>query len=562
MSLKMTTVDIFDTTLRDGAQTEGISYSVRDKLHIVEKLDALGVAYIEGGWPGSNPKDDRFFAEAKKLKLRHAQLTAFGSTRRAPSAKKDPNLKALLKAGTQTLTIFGKTWDLHVRDVLRVSLDDNLKRIEDSVAFLKKRGRDVIYDAEHFFDGYKDNPEYAVKTLDAAVQGGADVVVFCDTNGGSLPEDVASIIRSVKIGLQVPLGIHAHNDSELAVAISLAAVAAGCRQVQGTINGYGERCGNANLLSLIVILQHKLGYRCIPENKLKELSEISRYVAEVSNMMPHPNRPFVGSSAFAHKGGIHVNAVMKNPRTYEHIDPALVGNQRKILVSELSGRSSLVLKAQQMALDLSKETPQAKKLLKRIQELEHDGYQFEAAEGSMELLLQRQLKRLKPFFELEGFRVIIEKWNGELFSEATIKLHVNGVEELATAEGDGPVNALDNAIRKALKQFYPNLSEMHLSDFKVRVLDEKAGTAAKVRVLIESRDAEGSWGTMGVSHNIIEASWQALVDSVEYKLLRDQKSKDHTKRVRSKSDPSVKSSNKNRKTARRMPKPRRAKRKQ
>ena len=531
----MTHVDLYDTTLRDGAQTEGISYSVQDKLRITEKLDALGVAYIEGGWPGSNPKDAEFFRKARTLRLATAQLAAFGSTRRAARAASDPNLAALLKAETRVITIFGKSWDLHVRDVLRVSPDENLKLIEDSVAFLKRHGREVIYDAEHFFDGYKDNPTYALKTVRAALEGGAAAVVFCDTNGGSLPDEIAKIIAAAKDTLRVPMGIHAHNDSDLAVANSIAAVNAGCRQVQGTINGYGERCGNANLVSIIANLKLKMGVDCLPNAKLKELTETSRFVAEVSNMAQHANQPFVGAAAFAHKGGVHVNAVMKNPRTYEHLDPSMVGNQRKILVSELSGRSSLVFKAQGLSLDLTKETPQAKRLLKLLQGLEHQGYHFEAAEGSLELLLKRQLKELKPFFTLEGFRVIMEKRDHRLISEATIKVHVNGVPEQTAAEGDGPVNALDNAIRKALKRFYPTLAEMHLTDFKVRVLDEKAGTAAKVRVLIQSQDAHDSWGTVGVSENIIEASWQALADSIEFKLLKDhaQKSEKSKTRLRS-----------------------------
>ena len=520
----MTRIDLYDTTLRDGAQAEGISYSVRDKLHIAERLDALGLHYIEGGWPGSNPKDAEFFRQAKRLPWRNAQLAAFGSTRRAAHAAKDPNLRALLAAETRVVTIFGKTWDLHVRNVLGISLQDNLRLIEDSVRFLKRHGRTVIYDAEHFFDGYKANRTYALKSLEAAAQGGADTIVFSDTNGGSLPEEVTRLIADAKRGLSVPLGIHTHNDSDLAVATSIAAVAAGCRQVQGTINGYGERCGNANLVSLIAVLQLKMGYHCVPEEKLKELTPVAHYVAEISNVSLPTNRPFVGASAFAHKGGVHVNAVMKDPQTYEHLDPATVGNQRRVLVSELSGRSSLVLKAQELALDLSKETPAAKRLLKLLQQLEHEGYHFEAAEGSLQLLLKRQLEHLKPFFTLEGFRIMIEKHDHKLVSEATITLRVNGVLEQTAAEGHGPVNALDNAIRKALRQFYPRLAEMHLSDFKVRVLDEKAGTAAKVRVLIESRDQEASWGTIGVSENIIEASWQALVDSVEYKLLKDQKS--------------------------------------
>ncbi|MBI3324137.1 MAG: citramalate synthase [Candidatus Omnitrophica bacterium] len=522
----MPAVDLYDTTLRDGAQTEGISYSVQDKLRITERLDALGVHYIEGGWPGSNPKDAELFRRAKRLRLASSTLTAFGSTRRAGmAANKDRNLSALLKAETRVITIFGKSWDLHAREVLGVSLDENLKMIEESVRFLKRHGRTVFYDAEHFFDGYRDNADYCLKTVQAAQDAGADAVVFCDTNGGTLPDRLTAIINEARRVLRVPTGIHVHNDCGLGVANSLAAAQAGCRQVQGTINGYGERCGNADLTAIIGVLATKMGIDCLPKAKLRELTEVSRFVAEVSNMTQRPSQPFVGEAAFAHKGGVHVNAVLKTPRSYEHVDPAQVGNERKILVSELSGRSSLVVKAKGMRLSLAKDTPQAKKLLALLQKLEHEGYHFEAAEGSFELLLQRHLKALKPFFQLEGFRVIIEQRDGAMVSEATIKLRVDGVAEHAAAEGDGPVNALDNAIRKALRQFYPTLAQMHLTDFKVRVLDEKAGTAAKVRVLIQSQDAHDSWGTIGVSENVIEASWRALVDSIEYKLLKDQKQK-------------------------------------
>ncbi len=519
----MARIELFDTTLRDGAQTEGISYSVQDKLRITERLDQLGVQYIEGGWPGSNPKDAEFFRRARRLRLSRSRLAAFGSTRRAATAAGDSNLKALLAAETPVVTIFGKAWDLHVRDVLRVDLDENLRMIAESVALLKRRGRAVVYDAEHFFDGYKANPAYARKTLEVAQAAGADAIAFCDTNGGSLPSEITRIIQEVKPPLHVRLGIHTHNDADLAVANAVAAVEAGCVQVQGTMNGYGERCGNANLTSLIAIFKLKMGIDCLPDSRLAELTDVSRFIAEVSNMAQHANQPFVGTAAFAHKGGVHVNAVMKTPRSYEHIDPASIGNERKILVSELSGRSSLVFKAKGLDLELTRDTPQAKKLLKLLQALEHQGYHFEAAEGSFELLLRRQLKQFKPSFTLDKFRVVIEKVGNRILSEATIKLRVNGVMEHTTAEGDGPVNALDNAVRKALKQFYPRLAEMHLTDFKVRVLDEKAGTAAKVRVLIESQDERNSWGTVGVSENIIEASWQALVDSIEYKLLKDRR---------------------------------------
>ena len=520
----MARIQLYDTTLRDGAQAEGISYSVQDKLRIAEKLDALGLQYIEGGWPGSNPKDARFFQMARRRRFTTARLTAFGSTRRSHvQPARDRNLQALLKAGTRTVTIFGKSWDLHVRDVLGVTPDENLKMIEDSIRFLKRRGRTVIYDAEHFFDGYQANRAYATRTVTVAQDAGADAVIFCDTNGGMLPSQITAIIADLKPLVRVPTGIHAHNDSGLGVANSIAAVQAGCMQVQGTMNGYGERCGNADLSSIIPVLALKMGVDCLPARNLKTLTEVSHFVAEVSNMTQRPHQPFVGASAFAHKGGVHVNAVMKNPRTYEHLDPDLVGNQRKILVSELSGRSAIVIKAKNLALDLRKHTPEAKRVLKLLQDLEDRGYHFEAADGSFELLLKRHLKHLKPFFSLDGFRVIVEERKGRMVSEATIKLRVNGVSEHTAAEGDGPVNALDNAIRKALTQFYPTLARMHLRDFKVRVLDEKAGTAAKVRVLIQSQDEHDSWGTIGVSENIIEASWQALVDSIEYKLLKDQR---------------------------------------
>ena len=519
----MLKVKLYDTTLRDGAQSEGISYSVNDKLRITRKLDELGIHYIEGGWPGSNPKDKEFFLKLKKSRLKNSELVAFGSTRRADrKAYNDANLKGLLGAGTRVLTIFGKTWDLHVRDVLRVPLAENLKMISDSVAYLISKKKEVIYDAEHFFDAYKHNPQYSLQTLLAAQDSGASVIVLCDTNGGTIPSDLVNIIGKIKKKISVPLGIHTHNDSGLAVANSIAAVQAGCSQVHGTFNGYGERCGNADLSAVIGILKLKLGINCISNKNLKELTEVSRYIAEVSNMKQRDNQPFVGSSAFAHKGGVHINAVMKNPATYEHIDPALVGNYRRILVSELAGKTPIIIKARELEMPLDKKTPKTKKILKLLQDLEYQGLQFEAADASFELLLKKAFKKYKKFFELEGFRVIVEKRpDKRIFSEATIRLKINKVERYTAAEGDGPINALDNALRKALKQFYPTLAKMHLSDFKVRVLDEKAGTAAKVRVLIQSQDEKDSWATVGVSENIIEASWQALVDSVEYKLLKD-----------------------------------------
>ncbi|MFC1666794.1 citramalate synthase [Candidatus Omnitrophota bacterium] len=520
----MQEVKLYDTTLRDGSQGEGISFSVVDKIRIAKKLDSLGIHYIEGGWPGSNPKDMLFFKEVKKARLRRSEVVAFGSTRRANiSPAADKNLKAFLKTGVHTLAIFGKTWDLHVTEVLRVSLQENLNMIQETVDYLKSKGLCVFYDAEHFFDGYIRNKDYALETLRAAVKGGCDAIVLCDTNGGMLTYELGVIVRAIYNEFTaVPLGIHTHNDSGMAVANSIAAVDAGCRMVQGTINGYGERCGNADLCVVIPNLQLKMGYKCLPSAKLKKLTEVSHYASEISNMKQQDNQPFVGRSAFAHKGGVHVDAVMKNPQSYEHVKPEITGNHRRILISELSGKTSIILKAKEMELDLSKDSPQTRKILRLVQNLENQGYYFEAADASFELLMKRALKKHKPFFTLEGFKVSIEKReNDTLISEATIKVRVNRKEEHTAAEGDGPVNALDNALRKALTQFYPTLAKMHLSDFKVRVLDEKVGTAAKVRVLIQSQDEKTSWGTVGVSENIIEASWQALVDSVEYKLLKD-----------------------------------------
>ena len=520
----MQQIKLYDTTLRDGSQGEGISFSAADKIKIAKRLNALGVHYIEGGWPGSNPKDMEFFKEARKIKFKNAEVVAFGSTRRAKiNPAKDENLKALLKAGTKTIAIFGKTWDFHVTEVLKVSLQENLNMIKETVVYLKSKKLSVFYDAEHFFDGYVRNKDYALETLRAAVKAGSDAIILCDTNGGMTTHELGAIVMAIssEFGI-IPLGIHTHNDSGMAVANSIAAVEAGCSIAQGTINGYGERCGNADLCVLIPNLQLKMGYVCLSAAKLKELTEVSHYVSEVSNMKQQDNQPFVGRSAFAHKGGVHVNAVMKDPSSYEHVKPEEIGNHRRILVSELSGKTSIILKAKEMELDLSKDDPKTKRILKLVQNLENQGYYFEAADGSFELLMKKALKKYKPFFTLEGFKVNIEKReNNTLISEATIKVRVKRKEEHTAAEGDGPVNALDNALRKALTQFYPTLAEMHLSDFKVRVLDEKAGTAAKVRVLIQSQDEKSSWGTVGVSENIIEASWQALVDSVEYKLLKD-----------------------------------------
>ena len=519
----MEKIKIFDTTLRDGSQGEGISYSVTDKLMIARELDMLGVNYIEGGWPGSNPKDMEFFLKMVKSPLKNALLVAFGSTRRMNSkAGEDSNLKALVKSQVKVVTIFGKTWDLHVRDVLKTTLEENLNMIKDTVEFLVSKGITVFYDAEHFFDAYKANKEYSLKCLLTAQTAGAKAVVLCDTNGGSLTSEVSRVISKIRPEIEAWLGIHCHNDAGLAVANSIAAIEAGADMVQGTINGYGERCGNADLIPIIANLKIKLGIDCIPDEKLKELTKVSHFVSEISNMKQRSDQPYTGESAFAHKGGVHINAVMKNPKSYEHVEPGLVGNRRRILVSELAGKTGVLIRAKDLDLDLSKEDAQTKKILKMVQALEHEGYHFEAAEASFELLMKKALKKYKKFFDLEGFRVVIEKQsNKKITSEAIIKLKVKGVKEHTAAEGDGPVNALDNALRKALKDFYPTLAKMHLSDFKVRVLEEKAGTAAKVRVLIQSQDEKDIWSTIGVSENIIEASWQALVDSVEYKLLKD-----------------------------------------
>lgn len=520
----MKKIAIYDTSLRDGSQTEGISYSLKDKINIAQKLDDFGVNFIEGGWPFSNSKDTELFAHFKKYPLKISKLVPFGSTAHpANPASKDRNLLSLIAAGTEYVTIFGKTWNLHVTEVLKIKLEDNLKMIRDSVAFLKKKGKKVFYDAEHFFDGYKANSEYALKTVSTAKESGADLIIFCDTNGGTLPWEIERISREAMKKLFLErFGMHCHNDLGLGVANSLICVDKGCVHIQGTINGYGERCGNADLVSVMGTLQLKMGYQVVSSAKMKELTKLSHFVSEVSNMAQRPGHPFAGRSAFAHKGGIHIDAVIKNPLAYEHIDPEVVGNNRKFVVSELAGKSTLVAKAKELEFDLDKKSDRAKEMHKLLQRLEKEGYQFEAAEGSFKLLLHKNFKQHKSFFDLLGFKVSVEKrQDNQLISEATIKLEIKGNIEHTAAEGDGPVNALDNALRKALSKFYPAISKMHLTDFKVRVLDEKSGTAAKVRVLIQSQDEKDSWSTIGVSENIIEASWQALTDSVEYKLLKD-----------------------------------------
>ncbi len=520
----MKDVLIYDTTLRDGCQAEDISFTLEDKLRIAEKLEELGVDYIEGGYPGSNPRDADFFKQVKKLKLKKGKIAAFGTTRKSTARpSQDLNLKLILEADTPVVTLVGKTWDLHVRDDLRISKKANLEVIADSIAFMKERVDEVIFDAEHFFDGYRSNPEYALECLKAAQEGGADWIVLCDTNGGRLPGDIREAIGSVHAMTTLPLGIHCHNDGELAVANTMAAVEMGIRQVQGTINGFGERCGNLNLCSVIPNLQLKMGKKCIAPEQLKKLREVSHFFYELANIQPNKHQPYVGDSAFAHKGGLHVSGVLKNRETYEHIDPEHVGNRQRVLVSDLAGRSNIVYKAKEYSIELKGEDRAVQEILQRIKELENQGYEFEAAEASFELLIQEALGRKRKNFRLIGFRVIDEKRKeGEPpISEATIMVEVDGVMEHAAAMGNGPVNALDQALRRALTKFYPALKEVELLDYKVRVLTSGEGTGASVRVLIESGDKKDRWGTVGVSHNVIEASWQALVDSIDYKLYKD-----------------------------------------
>ena len=514
---------IFDTSLRDGTQAGGISFSCTDKLRLAEKLDDLGVAYIEGGWPGSNPRDAAFFASAGKLALRHARLTAFGSTRRlGKTVETDENLQALLHAETPAVSIFGKSWLFHVRDVLHASPEANLDIIGESCQYLKDHGREVIFDAEHFFDGYKEDPDYALKVLQTAAAAGASCVTLCDTNGGALPTEIADVCRNVRAHLpeQTIIGIHCHNDSELAVANSIMAVRSGVRLVQGTINGFGERCGNANLCSIIPALQLKAGYECLPEGKIRHLKQVSHFVDDLANLRHDPRLPYVGDLAFAHKGGMHVNAVQKNPVTFEHIEPEQVGNRRQILISDLAGKSNIQLKASELGIDPGSDA-QVAALLNLLKEKENAGYEYEYADASLALLMHKTLNSWTPFFTLEGFRVIVEKRkydDGTAIAEATVKLSVNGVSRLMAAEGDGPVNALDLALRKALERFYPEISGIHLADYKVRIMEGVNGTAARTRVLIDSTDGKNHWGTVGMSENIIQASWEALVDSVEYVL--------------------------------------------
>lgn len=519
--MNMRAIKIYDTTLRDGSQSEDISFTVEDKIRIAHKLDDLGVHYIEGGWPGSNPKDIEFFKKTQRLTFRQAKITAFGSTRYpGKTVEEDVNIQHLLKAETETVTIFGKSWDLHVKHALSTSQDENLRMVTESLAYLKKHCGEVMFDAEHFFDGYKSNPEYALKVLQEAESAGADWIVLCDTNGGSMPWEISAIFETVKNAVNVKLGIHCHNDSELAVANSINAVQAGAQQVQGTINGLGERCGNANLISIIPNLKLKMGLDCVSDKQMQSLKEVSAFVDEIANQAHWNHQPYVGQSAFAHKGGVHVAAIQKNRATYEHIEPEVVGNWRRILISDLSGKSNILFKAKEFGIDIDGGDPKIKKILGDLKSLENLGYQYEGAEGSFELLMHDALGDKEVFFDFIGFRVIVEKRqeDEEPVTEATVKIKVNGVQEVTAAEGTGPVDALDRAIKKALTKFYPELEEVKLLDYKVRILDEKKGTRSKIRVLVESGDPHSKWGTVGVSENIIEASWQALIDSLEYKL--------------------------------------------
>ncbi len=515
-------LEVYDTTLRDGAQAEDVSFSVDDKIRIAQKLDELGIHFIEGGWPGANPRDIEFFQMIKSVPLQHAKIVAFGSTRKVGHApEEDQTLKALLDADTRIITLFGKSWPLHVTDALGTTLEKNLDLIQDSIAYLRVQGKSVFYDAEHFFDGFKADPDYALETVRRAVEGGAERVILCDTNGGTMPWEIEVIWPKVQAMCPVPLGIHAHNDAEMAVANTLVAVQMGAYQVQGTINGIGERCGNVNLCSVIGNLELKMNKSVLGDGRLQHLRNASRYVSEIANLLPNKRQAYVGDAAFAHKGGVHIHAVQKNPLTYEHVRPESVGNRQRVLVSDNTGRSGVAHKLEEYGVTLPRDHPQVKQLLAQLKDRERDGYQFEGAEGSFELMVREALGGHQSSFELLGLRVIVEKRfaDEEPVTEATIKVRVGEKEEHATAAGDGPVNAIDNALRKALEKFYPELREVELLDYKVRVLAGNHGTESKVRVLIESGDHKTKWGTVGVSENIIEASWQALADSIEYKLI-------------------------------------------
>ncbi len=516
---------LYDTTLRDGTQSEDVNFTVVDKIRIAHQLAEFGIDYIEGGWPGSNPRDMDFFQSLKKSSVPIDKITAFGSTRRAKkTCDNDEIILALLEANVPNITIFGKTWDLHVEEALKITLEENLELIFDTISYLKKHVDKVFYDAEHFFDGFKANQEYALKTIMTAKEAGADTVVLCETNGGAMPEEIYNISKVVKNTFNdFPFGIHTHNDSEMAVANAITAIRCGATHVQGTINGFGERCGNANLCSIIPNLQLKFGYNCVSNDNLKKLKDLSRFVNELGNIKPNTHQPYVGNSAFAHKGGVHVSAILKNSKTYEHIDPTLVGNSQRVLLSDMSGKSNLIYKAKEFGLDIESDNNTIQKLLNDLKVLENRGFQFEGAEASFELLIRKAMGTLPHFFDLISYRVIGEQNNSSDIpsTEATVMLSVNGITEHTAATGNGPVNALDTAVRKALAHFYPIIKEMFLVDYKVRILSSHNGTEATTRVLMESSDGSTTWGTVGVAENIIDASYHALVDSILYKLMKD-----------------------------------------
>ncbi len=522
--ITLNTVRIFDSTLRDGAQAEGISFSVEDKLRIVAALDDLGVSYIEAGNPFSNPKDLKFFEQIEKIKLKNAKIAAFGSTRRCDiTVEQDKNVESLIKAGTETVVIFGKTWDFHVTDIIQTTLDENLRMIYDTINYFKKHGKEVFFDAEHFYDGYLKNSQYAMLCLEVAKEAGVDSIILCDTNGGTFPNEIYDITQGIAKRFPIEIGVHCHNDCGMAVSNSIMGVLAGARQVQGTFLGFGERCGNANLSAIIPCLQLKKSIKCIPKEQISNLTSTARLIAEVSNISMQDNMPFVGKAAFAHKGGMHIDGVSKSSTSFEHIEPKSVGNERRFLTSEVAGRSTILSKIQTIDPNITKDSHETQRIINHLKHLEHEGYQFEAAEETFELIIRKQLGKYKPFFELLSFKIIGERpYLDGRSASALIKILVDGKVEITAAEGNGPVNALDKALRKALEVFYPVLSKVHLVDYKVRVLDGTSATAAKVRVLIESTDGLNNWSTVGVSKDIIEASWIALVDSIEYKLISEQ----------------------------------------
>lgn len=518
-------ISIFDSTLRDGAQGQGISYSVEDKIKIVKALDDIGVTYIEAGNPGSNPKDMEFFKRIKEVSLKTSKVAAFGSTRRpGKEVKDDTNIKNILIADTDVVVIFGKAWDFQVTDILKTTLEENLSMIDDTIRFLAERGKEVIFDAEHFFDGYKNNKEYAMQTIKTAKEAGAKTVVLCDTNGGTLPGEIETIVKEAVSNVGGSVGIHCHDDIGMAVANSIVAAQSGAEHIQGTFIGTGERCGNSNLSAIIPTLKLKLGVDVIDEENLSKLTSVARFIAEISNITLNDDSPYVGNSAFAHKGGMHIDAVCKDSKSYEHVEPEAVGNERRFLISEVSGKSTILSQIKEIFPNVSKDSKEIQLITDRLKELEYEGYQFEGAEGTVELVMRKIMGKYKPFFKLNHFKVLAEQYSDEtkgFTSTVMINVTVDGKEQISAAEGEGPVNALDKALRKALEVFYPQLSDVRLVDFKVRVLDSESATNAKVRVLIESTDGKESWSTVGVSRDLIKASWIALVDSIEYKLIKD-----------------------------------------